>query len=617
MMPGVAGPAISVREAYDVLMRAGEVLTGSLAFDETLRNGVQLMVPAIADWAAVLVIREDGSEHEISSQHPDPEVERGLLSIRRRRRAAAGASESLEVWRSGRPVMVTHIEVGLTAPDVTADESHALRGITPESYMIIPLRARGRLVGAFTLLSTTPGRNYTEEDCELAQTLGGRFALAIDNAQLYEQVARALEAEKAARARADVLARAGAVLDASLDYEETLRNLADVAVPAIADWCSIRTLDGEAALVHLVTAHVDPAKRELAREYERRFPPDPAAAGGPFAVLRTGVPQHAAEITDAMLEAAIPDGEQLSLVRALGLRSVVVAPLSARGHSVGVITLATAESDRRFEAEDVQLAEELGRRAGVAVDNARLYSERTRIAHTLQARLLPSRLPDIPGARLAARYRAAGELNEVGGDFYDVFARPGGWALLVGDVSGKGAEAAAATALARYTLRTAARDAGPPSRALQRLNEAVLNESDTDEFVTVVLVYAAARPNGGGLQLQVALAGHPRALVVRAGGRVDPVGVAGMLLGIDTRPPIPDVEARLAPGDAMLLYTDGVTEAGPRSAMLGEDGLVRLLAAQGGSGPELLVERVEALAVGAQAGEPRDDIALLAIAADR
>jgi serine phosphatase RsbU (regulator of sigma subunit) len=613
----VAGPAISVREAYDVLMRAGEVLTGSLAFDETLRNGVQLMVPAIADWAAVLVIREDGTEHEISSQHPDPEVEQGLLSIRRRRRAATGGSESLEVWRSGEPVLVTRIEPGATAPDVTAEESHALRRISPQSYMVIPLRARGRLVGAFTLLSTTAGRNYTPEDSEFAQTLGGRFALAIDNAQLYEAAARALEAERTARARADVLARAGAVLDASLDYEETLRNLADVAVPAIADWCSIRARDGDEELVHLVTTHVDPSKRELAREYERRFPPDPAAPGGLFAVLRTGVPQHASEITDEMLEAAFTDEEQLKLVRRLGLRSVVIAPLSARGRTVGVITLATAESGRRFEAEDVQLAEELGRRAGVAVDNARLYRERTKIAHTLQARLLPSRLPDIPGARLAARYRAAGELNEVGGDFYDVFARPGGWALVVGDVSGKGAEAAAVTALARYTLRTVARDQGPPSLALQKLNEAVLNESDTDEFVTVVLVYATARPDGeGGLELQVALAGHPRALVVRADGRVDPVGVAGMLLGIDKRPPIPDVEARLAPGDSMLLYTDGVTEAGPRSAMLGEDGLVRLLTETARTGPERLVERVEALAVDAQAGEPRDDIALLAVAAD-
>src|SRR4051794_15864336 len=149
-------PAISMRDAFDVLLRAGEVLTGSLAFEETLRNGVQLMVPAIADWAAVLVIREDGTEFEITSRHPDPEVEQGLLSIRRRRRGAGGGgSESLEVWRSGRPVCVTHIEAGTTAPDVTEAETHLLRRISPESYMVIPLRARGRLVGAFTLLSTT------------------------------------------------------------------------------------------------------------------------------------------------------------------------------------------------------------------------------------------------------------------------------------------------------------------------------------------------------------------------------------------------------------------------------------------------------------------------------
>jgi hypothetical protein len=387
-------------------------------------------------------------------------------------------------------------------------------------------------------------------------------------------------------------------------------------VPAVADWCSIRAYDAEEELIHLTTTHVDPARRELAEEYEQRFPPN--REGGLYQVLRTGVSQHVPEITEEMLVAGIPDAEQQAIVRRLGLRSVVIAPLIARGRMVGVITLATAESGRTFGADDVQLAEDLGRRAGLAIDNARLYSERARIAHTLQARLLPSRLPEIPGARLAARYRAAGELNEVGGDFYDVFARSQGeWALVVGDVSGKGAEAAAVTALARYTLRTAAMDEGPPSRALLRLNEAMHTEADTNEFVTVVLVYAApaASARGGGLDLQVALAGHPAPLALRTGGRVEPVGRAGMLLGIDRDPPIPDVTAHLAPGESMLLFTDGVTEAGPRKAMLGESGLMRLLAGQQLSDPEALVARVEAIAVGAQAGEPRDDIALLAIAA--
>src|SRR5262249_28727299 len=156
---------------------------------------------------------------------------------------------------------------------------------------------------------------------------------------------------------------------------------------------------------------------------------------------------------------------------------------------------------------DVQLADELGRRAGVAIENARLYTERTRIAHTLQVKLLPERLPDIPGAAVAARYRAAGELNEVGGGFYDVFGRGGGGgALVVGDVTGKGAEAAAVTALARYTLRAGAPEDDRPEKALRRLNAALRADAST-QYVTAVLAYARATGDGE-LRARLVLAGH-------------------------------------------------------------------------------------------------------------
>ena len=179
---------------------------------------------------------------------------------------------------------------------------------------------------------------------------------------------------------------------------------------------------------------------------------------------RTGETAFAADVTDEMLEAGIPDPEQLRLVRGLGLRSVIVAALRVRGRTFGTITLAQAESGRRFDVSDVQLAEELAHRAGVAIENARLYTERSRIAHLLQVKLLPERLPEIPGARVAARYRAAGELNEVGGDFYDAFPARDGWMVLLGDVAGQGAEAATLTGLARYTLRTASSRRSSPKR---------------------------------------------------------------------------------------------------------------------------------------------------------
>ncbi len=220
---------------------------------------------------------------------------------------------------------------------------------------------------------------------------------------------------------------------------------------------------------------------------------------------------------------------------ALGLRSVIIAPMTAAGRTSGTLTLASAEDGRLFDDADVQLAEELARRAGVSIENSRLYTERTRIAHTLQVRLLPDRLPEIPGVVLAARYRAAGELNEVGGDFYDVFPRSESeWALVVGDVSGKGAEAAAITALARYSLRTAAMEEGAPSDALRRLNQAMLSDG-TSQFATVVLAYISAAA-GSGLDVRVALGGHPPPLVLRADGGIETPGRYGVLLGtLETR----------------------------------------------------------------------------------
>ena len=245
------------------------------------------------------------------------------------------------------------------------------------------------------------------------------------------------------------------------------------------------------------------------------------------------------------------------------------------------------------------------------MDNARLYTERTRIAHTLQAELLPSRLPAIPGVTVAVRYRAAGELNEVGGDFYDVFERRGGgWAFEIGDVSGKGAEAAAVTALARHTVRTASLQPAGPRSLLQTLNDALLLQRAGSEFCTVCLAALDLRDGRG--TLTVALGGHPPALVLRTNGCVEAVGMAGTLMGVFADPTVTEVTTELQPGDTVLLYTDGVTEAGPTGAEIGDDGLAELLGRLGGLSPEGIVDALEQAAVDIQDGNPRDDIALVA-----
>jgi PAS domain S-box-containing protein len=627
--------------------------------------------------------------------------------------------------------LATEIPPGFPA-DIAPEERAVVARLAPRSYLIVPLVARGRALGAMTLLSTRAGRHYTEDDLRFAETVAAHFALVVDNARLHdaaeqsvglldtffanapvglgfldddlryvrvneafarfgdtgadehvgrtvrdvlpgalgERVAelhrqvretgepvldvelsdgrrswsasytavqgldgqpigigavlvditerrRLLEAERDARRRADFLSHASRLLDASLVYEETLANVARIAVPEIADWCSVSVLDRDGVLREVARMHRDPAQLALARELTERFPSSPDAPSGPAKVARTGHTELIPEVTDHMLSIAISDPEQLALARRLGLRSVVIAPLQARGRTFGTLSLAHAESGRRFGASDVQLAEELAHRGAVAIENARLYTERARIAHLLQVKLLPERLPEIPGARVAARYRAAGELNEVGGDFYDVFARSAAeWALVVGDVSGKGAEAAAITALARYTLRAAALEDGPPSVALGRLNQAMLTHDDSSQFATVVLAYAAAGRHGG-MDVRLALGGHPQPLVLRADGSVEALGAFGTILGATPDAVLGDVALHLWPGDVLVLYTDGVTEAGPRSRLFGQAGLEQLLRGLAGQLPEAVVGAVEQAVVDAQPGEPRDDIAVVALSVAR
>jgi len=423
---------------------------------------------------------------------------------------------------------------------------------------------------------------------------------------------RLLAAERDALRRSSFLAEAGELLDSSLEHRETLRNVARIAVPAIADWCTVYLLDDDGIVRQVAVAHAVPEREELAWELQRRYPIAQDAPTGATQVIRSGRHELINDITDELLVSAAADEEHLGLLRELGLTAALSAPLKVRGRTLGALYLVSAESGRRFDQADVDLAIDLGRRAGTAVENSRLYTERSRIAHALQAELLPSELPDIPGLEVAARYRAAGEMNEVGGDFYDVFQRPAGdWIVFVGDVSGKGAEAAAVTALARYTLRAAARWASEPHEILHLLNDAMLEQRGRRQFATVCL--ACVTPSDGGARVRLSLGGHPPPMLLRADGTVEAHGTFGTLLGLVADPTLTVDEVTLAAGDALLLYTDGVTEAGEQGKRIGQRGLAAALALLHGKDAEQVVRSIEEVATDAQRGAPRDDMALIAL----
>jgi serine phosphatase RsbU (regulator of sigma subunit) len=248
------------------------------------------------------------------------------------------------------------------------------------------------------------------------------------------------------------------------------------------------------------------------------------------------------------------------------------------------------------------------------VERARIYTERSRIAHILQRSLLPESLPEIPGMELRALYSAAGELNEVGGDFYDVLDYDSDrWMLVVGDVVGKGPRAAGVTALARHTLRAAAIGGRSPSAMLDTLHQALRRQPRWADLCTVCLV--TVRLGAGRAHLNVALAGHEPPLLIEPDGRARQLGRPGTLLGVIDPIKIDETAAELHPGQTLLLFTDGVTEAGRPDDALGSNGLVELCRAAPSLGLQGLLERIERAAVERSGGYLHDDVALLALRA--
>jgi PAS domain S-box-containing protein len=421
-----------------------------------------------------------------------------------------------------------------------------------------------------------------------------------------EDITTHKRAERAQRFLAD----SSALLGASLEPTDVLGQVATLAVPEVADWVAVH-MPTELGIELVALAHRDPELVKQAEALDRQMPTRGDSPRGVANVLRTGkselypdVPQLVPETED--------ERARVEHVRAFGMRSALVVPMVARGKTLGAMTLATDKSGRRFDESDLDLAEELARRCGMAVDNARLFAERAYIARTLQQSLLPAELPDIPGIEAAARFRPTGQGNEVGGDFYDLFESGGrGWTVVMGDVCGKGPDAAAVTALARYTLRAAAMRERLPSRSLALLNEAMLRQRDDRRFCTVA--YAYLEPMSEGARIGFASGGHPLPLLLRADGSVQAVGEPGSLLGVLPDPTFEDRSLSLAPGDALVFYTDGVIEGRGANGALDEAGLARLVASCAGDGADAIAARVEDAAVAAQDGSPRDDIAVLVL----
>ncbi len=428
-----------------------------------------------------------------------------------------------------------------------------------------------------------------------------------------EQLARA-EAV-AARRRLALLAAAGPTLSASLDYEETLEGITRLVVPELADWCLLDIVEEDGRVNQLAFVHADPQKENLLRkllEHRRFGERDP---GGVAEVLRTGRSLLLADVSGPILQDRAVSAEQLEVLRELKPRSAMSVPLLARGRILGAITLVSSGSEPRYDEEDLLLAENLAYRCALAVDNARLYRDRSEIARILQRSLLPPHLPEPPGVEVGAEYLPVGEANEVGGDFYDLINTvEDGWVVVIGDARGKGAEAAAVTALVRYTIRAVTLKVDRPSEVLAALNEAMLQQLPEDRFCTVACVRLEPEDGSPGVGLDVSRAGHPPPLVVRPDGSVEEVGCSGRVLGVFPDAELQDTPLRLMPGEALVLYTDGVTEArSPDGEFFGEERLRALLRSCAGLEAGAFASRIKGVVLEFQEGYPRDDLAIVVL----
>jgi PAS domain S-box-containing protein len=405
-----------------------------------------------------------------------------------------------------------------------------------------------------------------------------------------------------------MLARSGELLSSSLDYERTLQQVAELAVPQLADWCVVSLPDGHGFIRGVAVAHVDPAKISFARRIQERYPSRMDAPTGVAQMLRDGRSQLVNEISEAMLVAVAQDDEHLELLRSVGIHAGLTVPMTTGAKIVGALTLISAESGRVFDEADVTLAEELARRAGTAVENARLYAERSNIARTLQTSLLPGRLPHMPGWTAATLYRPAGDENWVGGDFYDAFAVRGGWLAIVGDVAGRGAAAAALTGLARHTLRTAATLLDDPLDAIRTLNDELLALGSMS--LCSVAAVLLREDEDGGARADIVCAGHPLPLLVR-GGAPRSIGRFSPMLGAY---PIDEWERTshdLEPGDLLVLFTDGVFDTVGAGERFGEERLERTL--DGATDAPDAIARIDAALSAFEVGEQADDTAILAV----
>lgn len=423
-------------------------------------------------------------------------------------------------------------------------------------------------------------------------------------------VARDITAEVRRRRAQEFLVAASRLLDSSLDPEETARTIVNTAVPELAELCLIDFRRTDGWYGDSVVGGANPEMAARLERIRREAPLDPGGEHPVAQVLRLNRPMiwrdlKAPEVVDKVSQSP----SHLQLMEDAGYNSAAVVPLVARGRTLGALSFLHAHGDLRYDSGDLEFLAELGERAALALDNARLYRERDRVAKNLQRGLRPPRPAEVPGLAISVVFEAAGEGVEVGGDLYDVLPSDDGCWIVVGDVAGKGSTAAGVSVAVRHSVRGLTREIDEPEEVLQRVNELLLTGDTLNDFATVML--ARLRRSDDGWQLCLASAGHPPAVLATPAGPERLGG--GSVLGAWQEANVERHRRTLRPSDTLALCTDGWLEAGPVSSHQGPEAFAEMTQSLAGLELEEVTERLRADAVGRSSGALRDDLVVLAV----
>lgn len=416
--------------------------------------------------------------------------------------------------------------------------------------------------------------------------------------------------EKRRRQALEFLVAATRELDASLDFNRTARTIVETAVPDLAELCVIDLVRRDGWVGDSIVGAAKPAAAPVLEEIRRRAPLDPRGEHPVAQVLRAGRPMVWRDLTSpGVMNTVAQNDEHRRLIDEAGYQSAAVAPLVARGSTLGALSLLHAQTDLRYDDADLRLLGELADRAALALDNARLYEERDRIAQNLQRGLRPPEPPYVPGLDVSVVFDPYGEGMEIGGDLYDILPTDDGCLIMIGDVAGKGSAAAGVAVALRHSMRGLARQIDEPRQLLAQLNEMLLEGRSLNDFATAVLV--RLRRDGERWHFSLATAGHPPAIHLKSSGPVQLGG--GSVLGAWADSPLGHHQGELLPEETLVLATDGWFEAGPADTHVGSDAF----GAMAHSFADLdLAEMTEALrqdAISRSGGPLRDDMVVLAV----